>query len=283
MFAPPEPRRGQRLSLCWGSVEGAGLIDLAVLASGAGMTAIAVTPRQHRELAEGGMAPADMRRRLTDLGIRVSVVDPLIEPIPGTPAPRDVPEAMRWLFEPDCEQVWRAAEELEAETINMTAFLGQPVPADRMRDALAELTARNADRGFASTIEFIPGTSIPDLPNAAALAVDAPGLRIMLDAWHWARSSGTLADIDALPPGMIGGVQLNDWLPPEPGAPYVPMSGRLLPGDGCLQLVEMLAAVERNSPGLDVGIELFNADLGRMDRTASVALMAERCAGLLAR
>ncbi len=276
-------RTGQRLALCWGSVEGAGLFELAEAAAGAGIAAIAVTPRQYANETEAGVSDAEMRRRLSDLGVGVSVIDPLIAPMPGVPALADIPAAMRWLFEPGCADCWRAAEALEAETINLTHFLGGPVCEAEIAAAMESLAEANRAHGVVTTIEFIPGTGVPDLTTAARLTRDVDDLRIMFDCWHFARSGGTLADIEALPAGAIGGVQVNDWSPPEPGAPYVPMAGRLMPGDGCLPLADILARLEANTPGLDVGIEVFNAELGAMTRSEAVRLMRDRTGPLIAR
>lgn len=272
----------QRLALCWGSVEGAGLFDLAGAASDAGIAAIAMTPRHYLEQAAAGISDAEIRRRLADLGVAVVMVDPLIAPMPGIPPIREIAEPMRWLFEPDCAACWRAAEALEAETINLTHFQGGPVAQEVIGAAVARLTEANRAHGFATTIEFIPGTGVPDLAAAARLVRAAPDLKIMFDCWHYARSGGTLADIAALPPGAIGGVQVNDWSPPAPGASYVPMSGRLMPGDGNLPLAQILALVEANNTGLWVGIEVFNADLRAMGRDAAVREMVERTRPLLA-
>ena len=104
----------------------------------------------------------------------------------------------------------------------------------------------------------------------------------MFDTWHFARSNGQLADVARLPLGTIGGVQLNDWAQPLVGTSYVPMSGRLVPGDGQLPLAEILSAIEENSPGLDVCIEVFNEALERADRTQAVLAMARASSRLLA-
>jgi len=272
----------QRLGLCWGSVPGGTLLDIAQAASVAELSVIAVTPGQVADALVARSA-VELCRRLDDLGVRVGVIDPLISPVPGTPLPADVEPRMRALFEASQEDCWRAAEAVGARTINLTHFLGVPQPRDAMREALARLAERNGAHGVASTFEFIPGTGVPDLPSAVVVTRDVPGLTIMFDMWHFARSGGRIEDIDALPPGAIGGVQLNDWLPPEPGVPYVPMSGRLMPGDGCLPLADVLARIEANSPGLDVGIEVFNADLARMERDEAVRMLVRKSRPFLAK
>ncbi len=276
------PQSGQSLALCWGTVEGGGLFDLAEVASGAGIAAIAVAPRQYLEQARAGVSDAEMRARLADLGVSVAVIDPLIAPMPGIPALDEIDPSMRWLFEADMAACWRAAEALGAGTINLTHFLGGPVAEEVLGEAIDRVAQANRAHGLETVIEFIPGTGVPDLPTAARLTQGVPDLRIMFDCWHFARSGGVLADIAALPPGAIGGVQINDWSPPEPGAPYVPMSGRLMPGDGSLPLAEIMALIEANRPGLPVGIEVFNAGLREMGWQAAVATIVAKARPLLA-
>lgn len=273
---------GQVAGLCWGSMPGATLFELAGAAAAAGLGWFSPLPSQVLDELAAGTGPAAIRARLGGLGVRVSVIDPLIRPVPGTPPPEAVEERMRALFEPDQEDAWRAAEATGAGTINFTHFLGGGVEREALFDGLRALAKGNRARGFASTIEFVPGTGIPDLPTAAALTAGQADFTILLDTWHLARSGGTIADIAALPPGAIGAVQVNDWSPPEPGAPYVPMAGRLVPGEGSLPLAAILRAVEDNSPGQIVGIEVFNADLAGPDRNATARRLAAATLPLLA-
>ena len=255
-----------RIGLCWGSVPGGTLIDIARTASGQGLAAITVTAGHFQA------AGPDVRARLADLGVRVAVVDPLMQPLPGMPPIDEVPEAMRHFFTYDEDMCWRAAEALEAPTVNLAHFMGRPVERSRMVDTIGGLVRLGRAHGIELTIEFIPGTGIPDLATAHDLA-RATGARVMLDTWHLVRSGGGIADIAALPPGSIGAVQLSDHRTPPPGTPYVPMSGRLLPGDGELQLTELIAAIEANSPGLDLCLEIFSGALEALGWDEAARLM----------
>lgn len=278
----PGQMLGQQPGLCWGSAPGATLFQLAEAAAAAGLEWISPTPGQVLDELARGLVPADIRGALADLGVRVSVLDPLIRPVPGVPAPAAVEERMRWLFEPTQEQCWRAAEAVDAPAINFTQFLGQGVARAQLFEELVRLAEANRAQGFASTIEFIPGTGVPDLPAAAELTAATTGFTVLFDTWHYARSGGTLDQIAALPPGAIGAVQVNDWCPPEPGAAYVPMAGRLTPGTGTLPLGAILQQINANSPGLVVGIEVFNAALAGRDYGESASILAEATIPFLA-
>ena len=282
-------QKNQHLGLCWGSVEEHGLLALAENASRAGLEFISIAPRQYAELRSQNVSDAELRARLADLGIRVCVIDPLVAPLPGVPDRADVAADVRWFFEASIEDCWRAGEAVGAAGINMSPYLGRSVPDDEFRDGIAQIAELNRAHGMTSTLEFVPTSSIRDLCSAARVTRGIDALSVMFDTWHFARSGGTVEQILALEPDSIGGVQISDWLPPVEGETYVPMSGRLMPGDGCLPLREILVAIDDNSPGLDVGIEVFNSAIAKRGRAAvvemverSIPLLANRCRSHLA-
>ena len=96
----------------------------------------------------------------------------------------------------------------------------------------------------------------------------------MFDAWHFARSGGALDQLVGLPPGMITIVQLCDRTEPEPGAAYVPMAGRLLPGQGDLPLVEWTSRLLVDHPDAVVGVEVFSGELQAMPAAEAALLSA---------
>ncbi len=101
-----------------------------------------------------------------------------------------------------------------------------------------------------------------------------PNLGVLFDTWHYARSGGTLEQLRALPPGRINALQISDRIAPPPGAAYVPMSGRLFPGEGEQALDEILQLAFANNPSISAEMEVFSADLAAMP----VAAAAERAA-----
>jgi sugar phosphate isomerase/epimerase len=167
------------------------------------------------------------------------------------------------------------ADAIGAQTISLSHFLGSPVPVGEMIEVIGPIVSRARQRGFALCIEFIPDTGIDTLATARQIydAIDAGGLGVMFDAWHFARSGGTIDQLVDLPPGMITIVQLCDRIESEPGAAYVPMAGRLLPGKGDLPLVEWTSRLLADHPDAVVGVEVFSGDLQAM-AAAEAALLA---------
>jgi len=251
------------IALCWGTAIGTPLEALIEAAAGAGLGAITLTAGMYEASRAAGRSDAQLRRLLSEAGVKVHAIDPLISVLPGTPRPADVPPENRAYFEFTEERCYAAAEALEAETINLAHFGGGEVREAQFVECLIPLARRARSHGVRLTLEFLPESAIPDLATAQRIvaAVDAPSLRLMLDTWHLARSGGTLAQLAAVPKGLIGALQISDRREPPPGTTYTPMGGRLLPGEGELALVPLLRTLLTREPELTVGVEVFSDEL----------------------
>ena len=230
---------------------------------------ITVRPSTFTAALEQGATPQSLRRRLRDAGLRVTMIDALTDGLPGLSTPQIAdPERRKFLpadvfFPPSQQSCLDAAEALEAPYVNVTHFGGRPLPLAEMTAAIATICRRAGARGLQVALEFVPGTGLGDVATAAAIAASCgePNCRITLDPWHLDRSGGTVADIVALPANALAGMQLCDRIPEPPGTPYVPMSGRLLPGEGQLPLEQLVRAALANSPGISIELELYNDEL----------------------
>jgi len=251
------------IALCWGTAIGTPLEALIEAAAGAGLGAITLTAGMYEASRAAGRSDAQLRRLLSEAGVKVHAIDPLISVLPGTPRPADVPPENRAYFEFTEERCYAAAEALEAETINLAHFGGGEVREAQFVECLIPLARRARSHGVRLTLEFLPESAIPDLATAQRIvaAVDAPSLRLMLDTWHLARSGGTLAQLAAVPKGLIGALQISDRREPPAGTTYTPMGGRLLPGEGELALVPLLRTLLTREPELTVGVEVFSDEL----------------------
>ena len=87
--------------------------------------AITLTAPMYEASRRGGRTVDGLRRRLAD-----AVASPcmrsirLIGALPGTPKPADVPPENRAYFEITEDDCYRAAEDLQAQTINLAHFGG---------------------------------------------------------------------------------------------------------------------------------------------------------------
>ncbi len=265
------------IALCWGTLIGHPLETLMAAAARHQLGAITLTSRMYEASRRSGRTVDGLRRRLADLGLTVHAIDPLIGALPGTPKPAQVPPENRAYFEITEDECYRAADDLQAETINLAHFGGSNVTEAQFIDCLGPLAGRAQAHGVALTLEFLPESSIPDLGTAVRIvsAIGAPNLGLMFDTWHFARTGGTVEQLAALPKGLITAVQISDRVPPAPGVTYTPMFGRLLPGEGALPLVEWLEVLLHRDPLTTIGVEVFSEEL--------VAMKPEDAAGRVAK
>lgn len=259
----------------------AGLVELIDVAARHGFSTITARPAAFAAAIGQGVSEAALRRQLRDAGVAVRMIDALTHCLPGEstldpadPNQRHLPREA--FFPPDEQTCFRAAEALEAPLVNVTHFAQKPAPVEAIIESLGGICRRAAQRGLGIALEFIPGTGLPDVVTTDRIARSCgePNCGITLDPWHWARSGGTLADIRGLAPGAFAGMQLCDHIPPPPGVPYTPMSGRILPGKGGLPLVELVRAALANSPGITIEVEIISDELRAMTVDTAAAHVA---------
>jgi sugar phosphate isomerase/epimerase len=279
----PKTDESPVIALCWGTLIGTPLEPLIEAAGSAGLGAITLTAGMYEACRAAGVSDAQLRRLLAANGVKVHAIDPLIGVLPGTPRPADVPAENRAYFEFTEERCYRAAEALEAETVNLAHFGGGAVAEQDFIECLGPLAERARARGLRLTLEFLPESAIPDLSSAQRLvtAVGAANLGVMLDTWHFARTHGTGEQLRGLPRGLISGLQISDRREPPPGTPYAPMFGRLLPGEGELPLVPLLRDLLAREPGLTVGVEVFSEELKALPPRQAAARVAASTARLM--
>jgi sugar phosphate isomerase/epimerase len=265
----------------------ANLLQLALpefidVAARAGFRQITARPYAFAEALESGWTEAGLQARLADAGIAVTMIDALTGALPGALAnlPAD-PEARARLLPdvldpPDEATCFRAATVLGASIVNVTHYLGRTMPRDELADALRDACRRAAPLGLRLCLEFFPDSGLPDLPFAQSVveACGEPNAGILLDVFHLDRSGGTVDDVRRLPPGAIFGIQLSDRMRPAAGSAHVPMSGRVLPGDGEIPLRELVAAALENSPEATVDLEVLNDELRSLSPDEAAARLA---------
>lgn len=246
-------------ALCWGCVPEAGLIELATLAARHGFPEISVRPAQYlRARREDGW-----RERLADTGVRVGVVDALIGHLPGSaPSAPDAPPDV------DLDGCLEATADLGARTLNVAHYRGDPAVDEAvLAESVRAIADRAAQAGTRISLEFLPGTGIPDL--AAALRIlersGSPAAGVLVDTWHHLRVGGTAEDLAGLRPGVVFEAQISGRRTPSPGEVYAPMTGRLAPGEGDAPVAELVRALRAVEPELTLSLEVFTAERGEVD------------------
>ena len=126
----------------------------------------------------------------------------------------------------------------------------------RCFDQLDQLVKMARSLEIETTLEWVPGLTIGDLPTALAALdhVASESCRLLVDTMHWFRCGATLEDMAAVDPGRIGYIQICD-LPFTPSLSYrdEAMFERRVPGEGDLPLQALFSILPRDIP---VGIEI---------------------------
>jgi sugar phosphate isomerase/epimerase len=139
---------------------------------------------------------------------------------------------------------------------------GDPDEA-RLTASYAAFCDAAAKYRLTADIEFMPWTTIPNVKAALRIVNNAarPNGGIVVDSLHVARSATTLADIAAIPRTMLHYTQLCDApaeIPPtHEGMIHTARNARLLPGEGGIDLVGILAQLPADLP---VSLEIPNEE-----------------------
>jgi sugar phosphate isomerase/epimerase len=261
------------MGLCYGSLCALDADALVAIAGSLGFSAVMLPPFPESACA----TRADFRALLDRHGIRRVVLDGAMGMLPRCTFARVNGFTVARHLE--------AAERFCVDCFNVPHYEGDPgTTVTEFADALAPFCDSAAGLGADVALEFLPGTGIPDIARALRIteAVGAPNLGITLDTWHWARSGATLADVRALPAGIIKDCQVSDRAADEHTRPDSMQWGRLVPGEGAAPLVELLRAVQANAPGLSANAEVFSQELQALAPQLAAARIAEGLGRIIA-
>jgi sugar phosphate isomerase/epimerase len=150
---------------------------------------------------------------------------------------------------------------------------GDEPDRQRLAELLRELCELGRRYGVRMNLEPTPWTGIPTLGAAVAViqACGDPDARLMVDTIHVDRSGGTLADLAALPRGLIDYIQVCDAAGPRPldfeTMIHQARNERAYPGEGNLDLIGMLAALPQDVPlSLEAPVKSLAATLDPVHR-----------------
>lgn len=153
--------------------------------------------------------------------------------------------------EVDMRDFWRSELELFAE-LGVTRINSVSFEPDLQRniDQYGQLAEITADFGIKALLEFVPIFGVADIPTALTVIekVGHPNLGMIVDTMHVARSGATADDLRALPPELVGYIQLCDapFTAEIPDYMYEAMFERKVPGEGELPLADYLRALPRD-------------------------------------
>jgi sugar phosphate isomerase/epimerase len=250
------------------------MVEVAARAgySHVGLRLVPATPEeQHFPLVADAGLRAQTRQRLRDTGIRVLDVEIL----------RLKPETRVAEF----EAILAAGAELGASELLVA---GNDADEARLTANFAALCDLSAPYGLHPHLEFMPWTDACDLRQAARIvaAADRANGGVLVDAFHFDRSTSRLADLAALPAARLRYAQLCDVAGPRPADMAEILrqarNERRFPGDGDCDLLGLLRSLPAHIPlSLEIPTrQLLEQGVGALER-AQLALDKSRT--LLAR
>ncbi len=136
---------------------------------------------------------------------------------------------------------------------------------DAIARALSNLARSTEDLEVDIAVEFNWSPIVRSLPSAVRVAqlADHPRVGVLFDPAHYHTTPTKLSDINAGSVRYIKHVHLDDMPDTPPDLTHRDFD-RVLPGEGVLDLREIIAAIEQNGYDGYFSIELFNADLWQL-------------------
>jgi sugar phosphate isomerase/epimerase len=256
------------------------LPDMIDVAGRHGFRRISARPRLIIAEAEAQGAGA-LKRRLKDANVEVVAIDALSRDLPGVPPPETYDAKVKANFPADmlnpadAETCLRAAVEVGAPILNVVAYMGKVVPVPEMAEAISGLCRKAKPHGVTIALEFFPLSGIPNIGLARDIvtACGESNCGINLDAYHLDNSGGSAEDVRALPAGMVVAMQISDRKH-NPNAEYVPLGGRLAPGEGDIPLRDITLAALANNPNVPIELEILNQEIRSMPTEEAATLLA---------
>lgn len=227
-----------------------------------GFREMSIFPLDVQTFAAAGLPATALRRLAESRGIRISVLDPYALWVPDTTPARWATLSDLAFVQFSEDEIFRMAEELGVESINLIETFGNHVDPDAASEHLAAFARRAAMYGWRTQLEFMPFSGIPDLEAAWRIVrdLDPATVGLTFDTWHYFRGRVDPELLRGIRGERIFQVQLADATHALRGATLVDdlLHHRLLPGDGDFPIQDVLQTL-RDTNGLSsIGIELFS-------------------------
>jgi len=253
------------LVLCSGTLASdVGFRERVAAAVAGGFAGVSLWARDYWHAREQGLGDTDIRAHLEDHGLAVAELDGVWSWTPGadrTFSPEHDPAAFFRYKEDD---LYRIADAVGARSLNAVDVFGGEWGVDAAADAFAALCDRAAEHGLLVHLEFLPWSKVPDVATAwdVARRADRPNGGIAVDSWHFFRGTPDWDGLRAVPGDRIFGVQLSDGpAEPEQNLIAATLRERQVPGDGDLDLAELVATLRELHADAPVGVEVFSDTL----------------------
>jgi len=244
------------------------------LAREAGFTALSLFIEDYEQARESGLSNADIRSLLSDNGLAVGELDPLLTWVPGS---GDGAERRGFLRYGE-DDFYRVADAIEARSVNAVCFDAEVPSQELLVEALAGLCDRAAGHDLLVHVEFMPWSAVANAQVALEIVqrADRPNAGIMLDTWHHFRSGLANDVLREIPGDRLLAVQLNDaHAEPRGHIIHETLHDRLPFGEGAIDLPQVLRILDEIGAVAPLGVEVFCDDLAALGPEAEIRRLGE--------
>jgi sugar phosphate isomerase/epimerase len=205
-------------------------------AAEAGFTGIGLHTDDYRRMGTDGVTDADITSMLQAHQLVL----------------REIEFLSGWSAAPDSAAAEHAATDAAAlgaafrpHHVTAGEFGADELDTDTAGARLRAICDRVAPHGMQVAVEAFPWSGLKNIRTARAV-VDASGAAnagLMIDIWHFYNTRSALEDLEGIRPEQIAAVQLNDGRIVEDDFLVEARRGRLLPGDGQLDITGLLTGL----------------------------------------
>jgi sugar phosphate isomerase/epimerase len=180
---------------------------------------------------------------------------------------------------------YRIADELGARHLNVMQAFPPAVETSAVAEASAGVCDRAAQHGLLVALEFFPWSPIVNLSTALEIVemANRPNAGVTFDTWHHFRSGGTTHDLRNAPGQAIAALHINDAAR-ETGPDLLAetLTARLLPGEGSIDLIGQIQALDAINCTAPIGVEVISLALDALPPKEAARRVAEATRRVLA-
>jgi len=259
--------------LLWaGCVSGRPLKERFEVAISGGFHSMQVSPLDLARWRRQGLSASELRRHAAGYGIRITVLDPLTKWLDEWIPPSDMDPRLIRFGDFETDVVLGMAEELDVELVVAVEYTGVPLDLAAGVRNFRSLCDRANDCGIRIALEAMPFSGIATLGKAWEIVrrADRSNGGLVIDTWHVSHSPRADEDIELIakiPASRVFCLQISDSraIPAGTDLRSEAIEGRLLPGDGTIDLHRILSAIDPASLSeIAIGPEIFSADLSEL-------------------
>jgi sugar phosphate isomerase/epimerase len=180
--------------------------------------------------------------------------------------------------------VFGAAQTFDARRVSAIGPGDDRFTIDQLAETLAGTCDRGAELGLDIALEVAPWKGNVDLETAVQLITmtGKANAGLVIDSWHMFRGAASTAALAAVPGHMVMSIQISD-APYAPGPDLVAetMGARLPPGQGAIDLSKFLLALDEQSDGVALTVEVLSDELRAAGLSDAGRLTAEATRSVL--